>query len=94
MKLLEAYEKSDYDLILMDLQRPVLDGYETTKVIRGMNDPIKASIPIIALTAFSKNDVKEKTKVYQMDGYMSKPFNANEFHELLSFYKKQIKNVG
>lgn len=94
MKLLEAYEKSDYDLILMDLQMPVLDGYETTKVIRGMNDPIKASIPIIALTAFSKNDVKEKTKVYQMDGYMSKPFNANEFHELLSFYKKQIKNVG
>jgi len=94
MKLLEAYSKGDYDLILMDLQMPVLDGYETTKKIRGMKDPIKSSIPIIALTAFAENEVKVKTSEFQMDGYMSKPFDANEFHELLSFYSTQIKDVG
>ncbi|NND10711.1 MAG: response regulator [Flavobacteriaceae bacterium] len=93
-KLLEAYSKRDYDLILMDLQMPVLDGYETTRKIRSMKDSIKSSIPIIALTAFAENEVKVKTRKFKMDGYMSKPFDANEFHELLSFYSNRVKNVG
>ena len=90
-ELLDIYNHKDFDLILMDLQMPILNGYDTTRFIRKMNDKSKATIPIIALTAFSQSEVKEKTKRYKMNGYLSKPFNVNELHELLSFYsvKKQ-----
>lgn len=89
-ELLKVYEKEDFDLILMDLQMPVLDGYETTKIIRDLPDSVKSSIPIIALTAFAQTDIKEKTTKHKMNGYMSKPFNANEFHKLLRFYSNKI----
>ena len=85
-ELLNIYNHKDFDLILMDLQMPILNGYDTTRFIRKMNDKSKATIPIIALTAFSQSEVKEKTKRYKMNGYLSKPFNVNELHELLSFY--------
>ena len=93
-ELLEVLEKEEFDLILMDLQMPILDGYETTKIIRTMEDPDKKSIPIIALTAFAQEDIKLKTEVYKMDGFMTKPFDPNEFHKLLSFYGNGIQNVG
>ncbi len=90
-ELLDIYAEKDFDLILMDLQMPILDGYETTRAIRKMDDVDKSMIPIIALTAFSKSEVSDKTKRYKMNGYVSKPFNVNELHKLLTFYsgKKQ-----
>tara|TARA_R110002050_G_C8936359_1_gene512323 strand:+ start:1318 stop:2964 length:1647 start_codon:yes stop_codon:yes gene_type:complete len=60
-ELLRIYEKSNYDLILMDLQMPLLNGFETTKIIRKLPDLIKANIPIVALTAFTQADIKKKT---------------------------------
>lgn len=93
-ELLEVLETEDFDLILMDLQMPILDGYETTKIIRAMEDPDKRDIPIIALTAFAQEDIKVKTAVYKMDGFMTKPFDPNDFHQLLSFYGNDIQNVG
>ncbi|MUU79631.1 PAS domain-containing hybrid sensor histidine kinase/response regulator [Winogradskyella endarachnes] len=88
---LDLHAAKDFDVILMDLQMPVLDGYETTKVIRKMNDSSKSTIPIVALSAFTKEEVKEKIERYKMNGYLSKPFDVNELHELLNFYchKKQ-----
>lgn len=74
------------DVILMDLQMPVLDGYEATKIIRNLPDPIKANVPIIALTAFAQTDIKEKTKQYKMNGFMGKPFNPEELYLLLQSY--------
>jgi CheY-like chemotaxis protein len=90
-ELLEVYADKDFDLILMDLQMPILDGYEATRAIRKMDNIDKSSIPIIALTAFAKSEVSDKTSRYKMNGYLSKPFNANELHKLLKFYgcKKQ-----
>ncbi len=93
-ELLEALEKEDYDLILMDLQMPVLDGYQTTKIIRKLPNKIKAGIPIIALTAFAQEEARIKTSKYKMNGFMTKPFNPNEFHDLLSFYGNKIQNAG
>ena len=93
-ELLFTYEKEDFDLILMDLQMPILDGYETTKRIRQLKDPDKANIPIIALTAFAQKNIKEKTEKYKMNGYMSKPFDAHEFHKLLQFFSKEAQKVG
>ncbi|WP_411893759.1 response regulator [Winogradskyella sp. A2] len=88
-ELLDVYSQNDFDLILMDLQMPVLDGYETTREIRNISDETKASIPIIALTAFAESEVSAKIERYKMNGYLSKPFDVNELHRLLSFYSKE-----
>ncbi|WP_179319354.1 PAS domain-containing hybrid sensor histidine kinase/response regulator [Winogradskyella helgolandensis] len=92
-ELLDLYNQKHFDLILMDLQMPILNGYDTTRYIRKMNDIRKSTIPIVALTAFSQSEVKEKTKRYKMNGYLSKPFNVNELHELLSFYSVRKQEV-
>lgn len=82
----------NFDLVLMDLQMPILNGYETTKIIRKLADESKANIPIIALTAFAQTDVKEKTKRYKMNGFMGKPFNPVELYSLLKSYSKESIN--
>ncbi len=92
-QLLDIYKDFDFDLILMDLQMPILDGYDTTRAIRKIKDSSKSAIPIIALTAYTRSEVKEKTERYKMDGYLSKPFNVNELHKLLSFYSSKKQNV-
>lgn len=51
LEALEALKKKDYDLILMDIQMPYMDGVEATRAIRALEDPVKRAIPIIALTA-------------------------------------------
>jgi PAS domain S-box-containing protein len=93
-ELLEVYQQEDFDLILMDLQMPVMDGYETTRAIRKLSDPVKSLIPIIALTAFTKSEVSEKIERYKMNGYLSKPFDVNELHKLLSFYSLENQKAG
>ena len=70
----EAIEKlktREYDLVLMDIQMPIMDGYETTTYIRNQ---LKSSIPIIAMTAFALNGEEEKCFENGMNGYVSKPF--------------------
>lgn len=82
----------DFDLVLMDLQMPILDGYQTTMAIRNLTDNSKANIPIIALTAFAQTDIKEKTKRYKMNGFMGKPFNPEKLYTLLKFYSNETLN--
>ena len=86
---LQVYKNFDFDLILMDLQMPKLNGYETTTIIRNLPDKSKANIPIIALTAFAQTDIKEKTKRYKMDGFMGKPFNPVKLYNLLKSYSEK-----
>ena len=81
-----ASAESQFDLILMDLQMPLLNGYETTKIIRRIEDPVIANVPIIALTAFAESEIKTKTEQYKMDGFMSKPFNPELLYGLLKSY--------
>ncbi|MBT8271959.1 MAG: response regulator [Bacteroidia bacterium] len=92
--LIDIYEMEDFDLILMDLQMPVLDGYKTTKTIRNLANKIKANIPIIALTAYAHEEAKLKSEKHKMNGFMTKPFKPNEFHQLLRLYGNKIQNVG
>jgi PAS domain S-box-containing protein len=68
----------DYDIILMDLQMPVMDGYEATTKIRGLEDVHKAGVPIAALTASAMLEIKEKVFKVGMNEYISKPFVPNE----------------
>ena len=72
---LDMLEKKNYDLILMDLQMPVKDGYQTTTYIRSQ---LNSSIPIIAITAHSLIGEQQKCFDLGMDAYVSKPFKQEE----------------
>jgi len=76
-EVLKTLEQIPYDLVLMDCQMPVMDGYETTRIIRdhqsGINDH---SIPIIAMTAHTMQREWEKCRAAGMNGFISKPVTA------------------
>ncbi len=67
-----------YDIILMDLQMPEMDGYEAATLIRQMDDPYYQQVPIVALTASAMTDVREKVFSIGMTDFISKPFNPYE----------------
>lgn len=92
-EVLDILEENEFDVILMDLQMPVLNGYETTRRIRSLTNH-KSCIPIIALTAFAQTDIKEKTKLHKMNGFMSKPFDPSKLYTLLKFYKSKPANCS
>lgn len=75
---LRMIENKKYDLILMDIQMPIMDGIETTKIIRKSEKDGDKHIPIIALTAYALKGDREKLLGVGMDGYISKPFNVEE----------------
>jgi two-component system, cell cycle response regulator DivK len=64
------------DLILMDIQLPMIDGYEATRRIKA--DPALAHIPIIAVTSYALSGDEEKTRAAGCDGYIAKPFSPRQ----------------
>ena len=62
-----------YDIILMDLQMPVMDGYEATKCIRALENPTLAGVPIIAMTANAFEEDKKAAMDTGMNGFISEP---------------------
>lgn len=84
----EKVKTNEYDLVLMDIQMPVMDGMEATRQIRGMNDEQKAAVPIVALTA---NAMKSECDTYLelgMNDCMAKPFEEPMLFKTVS---KNIK---
>ncbi|UZR98691.1 PAS domain-containing hybrid sensor histidine kinase/response regulator [Chondrinema litorale] len=77
---LEKIEQEEFDIILMDLQMPVMDGYEATKKIRLHPNEDINTMPIIALTASVMIKVKEKVVQTGFNEYVTKPFNPNELY--------------
>ena len=67
-----------YDLILMDVQMPVMNGYEATRRIRALNDAKLATIPILAMTANVFDEDRKQAAEYGMDGFLSKPIVMDE----------------
>jgi len=64
------------DLILMDIQMPVMDGYEATRRIKA--DPALKSIPVIAVTSYALSGDEEKTRAAGCDGYIAKPYSPRQ----------------
>ncbi len=71
----------NFDLILMDLQMPIMDGYEATEIIRSMKDTSKNKIPIIALTAAALSEVKKEVYASGMNDFVTKPFDPIELQK-------------
>ena len=89
----EAVEKvknskpGSYDLVLMDVQMPVMNGYEATRQIRALKDPALAGITILAMTANAFDEDRKKALESGMDGFLSKPI---VIEELLSTLQKNL----
>ena len=85
----EAVEKvknstpGNYDLVLMDVQMPVMNGYEATKQIRALDDPALAGITILAMTANAFDEDRKKALECGMDGFLSKPIVIEELISIL-----------
>ena len=73
---------SSFDIILMDMEMPVMNGYEATGIIR---NEMKNDIPIIAMTAHAMSGEKERCLSLGMNDYISKPINANLLFEKMYF---------
>jgi len=79
---LEQLQRQNYDLVLMDIQMPIMDGYETTQRIRAMGGRYQ-SIPIVAMTAHALEGDSNKSLEAGMDYHVSKPFEPDEFISLI-----------
>ena len=73
-----------YDLILMDIQMPIMDGYEATRKIRKLKNPETANIPIIAMTANAFEEDKRDAIAAGMNGHIAKPIQVDKLLSILS----------
>lgn len=78
---LDILEKEDFDLIIMDLHMPVMDGIEATRIIRESSDPRINSIPVIALTAAIMSESHDKIEGLAINDYVLKPFKPRDLFE-------------
>lgn len=75
---LERLEVENFDMVLMDIQMPEIDGFEATAAIRKKEAATGAHLPVVAMTAHAMQGDKEHCLAAGMDGYLSKPLNVNE----------------
>lgn len=83
LEALQAYDRNDFDLILMDLQMPEMDGIAATQAIRGKERETNRHIPIIAMTAHVMPGDRKRCLDSGMDGYVSKPVRRDELSEAI-----------
>ena len=78
---LDILAKEDFDLILMDLHMPVMDGIEATRIIRKSDNPKINNIPIVALTAAIMSESHDKIEDLNINDYVLKPFKPHDLFE-------------
>ncbi len=84
----KSSKEGDFDMILMDIQMPVLNGYEATILIRGLKDEWARKIPIIAMTANAYADDIQKSYDSGMNAHISKPIDIRVVEKTIMEFKK------
>lgn len=92
IQALENIDKQNYDLILMDLQMPDMDGFQAAKIIREHIDFSKSIVPIIAMTASPASEIQEKVKAAGMNDFISKPFEPEDLFKKILMHLKNINH--
>ncbi len=87
VEVLELLEKNKYDAVLMDMEMPRMTGFEATAKIR--SDTTFDSLPIIGMSAHSKQDVVQREALKGMQAYVMKPFEPQELYDVLSAYTQE-----
>ncbi|MEO0639140.1 MAG: response regulator, partial [Bacteroidota bacterium] len=90
-KAFELMQLEMYDLVLMDVHMPEMDGYEATELIRRELPSTVSRVPIIALTASVRETVKRRVLEVGMDGYIIKPFEPRSLYKMIRFYLNKRK---
>ena len=88
-EMLKSAEPGQYALVLMDIQMPGMDGYETARAIRRLEQAAISSIPIIALSSDAMEEDRRKSQKAGMDEHMSKPFDIDALQELIDRILKE-----
>ena len=76
-------EPGTYDAVLMDIQMPVMDGYQATRTIRALDDPARAGVPIVAMTADAFQEDQKKAYDAGMQGHIAKPIDMEQMLDTL-----------
>ncbi len=82
-KVIDVLQNQQYDVILMDIQMPIMDGYQATSCIREKERLTGEHIPIIGITAFAMESDRQKCFAIGMDDYLSKPFHKDDFYDVI-----------
>lgn len=91
---LHYISRNNYDLVLMDIQMPEMDGVQATLQIRSLPDQTKATIPIIAFTAHSLKEDAAKYIAAGMNDYLSKPFEEEKLYAMISKHLLPISELS
>lgn len=87
---LQKFKQGGFDVILMDLHMPTMDGFEATAKIRKMDDPVKSNVPIIALTAKGSQKMVRDVMEASMNDYLSKPFDPEHLYDKLKVIADEV----
>ena len=82
--MLRAATPGHYDVVLMDIQMPIMDGFEATRRIRALDEKDKATIPIIAVTANAFDEDRESVYDAGMNAHLAKPYEIPKMMATLS----------
>jgi two-component system, sensor histidine kinase and response regulator len=89
MQALDLMRRSKFDLALLDVEMPLMDGVQVTTAIRALEQGSRAHLPIVAMTAHALREDRERYLRAGMDAYLAKPFDTRQFVEIVEQFGRQ-----